>query len=851
MLLKGNASSNTLSGTSADDTIYGLGGDDTLTGADGNDVLIGDAIFTAPITRATTDASGAQLPIGGFPSTPVFSPDGTKLAYLGSYTTGVQSILVKDLLTGTLTDLGVQVSLNGKFSFSPDGAKIAFSTNRSLVPADTNGSGEDVYVKDLATGGYTLVSANAAGLVADNFYSSKAQFSPDGTKVLFESNADNLVPGDTNGVRDIFLKDLTSGAISRVSIGTLDEQGAVSSNANPIGSSNAVFSADGTQIAFQSDDNLLTNDTPHLNTFSQVYVKNLTNNILNLESQYISGTNHFVGNNGDSTNPEFSPDGSHIVFMSSATNFPGGNPLGRQQIYTKDMVHQSLSVQSDVVDLSHNVTLANRDSYNPVFSPDQSFILFSSEATNLTASDTNGITTDLLLKILSTGDFVDLSQNAAGVQGDGGSGGGGPTLQAVFSPDGSMVAYSSIADNLVPGDTNFEGDIFIATLGLGPFSNVPGLAGGNDMLDGGNGSDTLYGGPGNDTLFGGAGHDILNGGDGNDTLVGNADPFASESDTLDGGNGNDILYVEASDTISGGAGRDFVYVVNSNPIHIDMGATSIEWMQSDFGDDVIDASTQTVGVEIYSDGGNDTITGSAFDDIIWAGSGNDTVSGGDGNDVIVGDIGADSISGGNGNDSLYVDASDTFIDGGAGHDAAYITGGASMTIDLAATHIEFVADFVPGGSDDTIDGSGTSANLEVYAGAGTDAILGGSGNDFLWGEAGNDTISGGAGNDTLVGGTGADRLTGGPGTDALYGNSGNGGDGAVDTFVFTPNWGTDFVFDFEHGVDKLDLTAVGITFANLTLTNTPDGHCYVTFGSNLIAVANHTTANLTASDFLF
>jgi Ca2+-binding RTX toxin-like protein len=367
-------------------------------------------------------------------------------------------------------------------------------------------------------------------------------------------------------------------------------------------------------------------------------------------------------------------------------------------------------------------------------------------------------------------------------------------------------------------------------------------------LTGNSFSQTIVGNAGDNVIFGGDGSDTLIGGDGNDTLVGNDNIFLSETDTLNGGNGNDILYVESSDIISGGAGRDFVYVVNDNAIHIDMGATSIEWISSGFGSDVIDASTQTVGVEIYSDGGNDTITGSAFDDIIWSGSGNDTVVGGDGNDVIVGDIGADSISGGNGNDSLYVDASDTFIDGGAGFDAAYITGG-SMSINMAATHLEWVADFVDG--NDTIDGSGTSVNLEVYAAGGTDTVIGGSGNDFLWGGAGDDIVIGNSGNDVLVGGTGADRLTGGPGIDALYGNSGNGGDGAVDTFVFTPNWGTDFVFDFEHGLDKLDLTAVGITFADLTLTNTSDGHCYVSFGSNLICVANHTTANLTASDFLF
>ena len=125
---------------------------------------------------------------------------------------------------------------------------------------------------------------------------------------------------------------------------------------------------------------------------------------------------------------------------------------------------------------------------------------------------------------------------------------------------------------------------------------------------------------------------------------------------------------------------------------------------------------------------------------------------------------------------------------------------------------------MPGGGNDAIDGSGTSVNLEVYAAGGTDTVLGGTGNDFLWGGSGNDTVTGNNGNDTLVGETGADTLTGGAGTDALYGTSGNGGDSAVDTFVFTDGWGTDFVFDFEHDVDKLDVSAVtGLnSFADFT-----------------------------------
>ena len=126
--------------------------------------------------------------------------------------------------------------------------------------------------------------------------------------------------------------------------------------------------------------------------------------------------------------------------------------------------------------------------------------------------------------------------------------------------------------------------------------------------------------------------------------------------------------------------------------------------------------------------------------------------------------------------------------------------------------------------------------------------------DFLWGGSGNDTLTGNGGNDTLVGETGADRLTGGFGTDKLYGNSGNGGDGAIDTFVFGDDWGvTDFVFDFDPGVDKIDLIALGVTFSDLALTSTPDGHCHVDLalgGHTVISIANM-AGQITASDFLF
>jgi Ca2+-binding RTX toxin-like protein len=269
-------------------------------------------------------------------------------------------------------------------------------------------------------------------------------------------------------------------------------------------------------------------------------------------------------------------------------------------------------------------------------------------------------------------------------------------------------------------------------------------------------------------------------------------------------------------------------------------------MQAGFGDDTIDASTQTVRVDVFAGGGNDTMTGSNFDDNLWAGVGNDTLVGGNGNDLLFGDLGADSMSGGAGNDTIYADDSDTLLDGGTGTDNLYWTVDVGANFDMAARSIEWMQSQA---GNDTITAATGVANVTVFAGAGNDTITGGSGNDFLWGEAGNDTLVGNAGNDTLVGGPGADRLTGGPGTDNIYGNIGGGGDGAADTYVFDPNWGTDFVYDFDNGVDKFDMTTLGTTFAALTVTNSGP-HAQIAFAGNLIVVVN-AAGQIDAGDFQF
>src|SRR5260370_1067500 len=99
-------------------------------------------------------------------------------------------------------------------SISADGRYVAFRSDASnLVPGDTNGT-EDVVVRSLQAGAIASVSTNAGGDQGNSF-SSNPSISADGRYVAFISGAFNLVPGDTNGTQDVFVRDLQTGAITR------------------------------------------------------------------------------------------------------------------------------------------------------------------------------------------------------------------------------------------------------------------------------------------------------------------------------------------------------------------------------------------------------------------------------------------------------------------------------------------------------------------------------------------------------------------------------------------------------------------------------------------------------------
>ena len=143
---------------------------------------------------------------------------------------GQSDIFVKDLVSGVTTRVSTDsAAVQGNSdsddpSISGDGRYVAFQSYASnLVSGDTNGT-SDIFVKDLVSGVTTRVSTDSSA-VQGNSDSYAPSISGDGRYVAFQSYASNLVSGDTNGAYDIFVKDLVSGVTTRVSTDSSAVQG--------------------------------------------------------------------------------------------------------------------------------------------------------------------------------------------------------------------------------------------------------------------------------------------------------------------------------------------------------------------------------------------------------------------------------------------------------------------------------------------------------------------------------------------------------------------------------------------------------------------------------------------------
>ncbi len=402
------------------------------------------------IVRVSTDSAGGQS--NNYSDYPIVSADGRYVIFhsaatnlVAGDTNGDIDAFIKDTQTGVITRISTDGSGNqANDSSFPAGISAnnryvtLLSAATNLVAGDTNGA-RDVFVKDLQTGNVSRISTDSSGNQS-NGGSTDAQISADGRYVAFASVATNLVAGDTNGQNDIFVKDLQTGSISRANttnLGAEASSGLVSYWA---------FSANGRYVVFDSTaTNLVAGDT---NGQGDVFKKDMQTGVITRVSVNPSG----VQSVSLSYQAAVSADGRYVAFNAGGDDLAPGDSNGTYDTLVKDTQTGSLIIASSASD----GTQANDYSDYIDISSDGRYVVMDSSATNLVPNDTNG-NQDIFVKELQTGNIARLTRDTNGVQG-----GAGYSYNPSLSADGKYVAFYSDVTNLVLGDTNATSDIFLA-----------------------------------------------------------------------------------------------------------------------------------------------------------------------------------------------------------------------------------------------------------------------------------------------------------------------------------------------------------------------------------------------------
>ncbi len=419
----------------------------------GMTILSANAQSAETTTRVSVHSNGRQSSdessIQGSQS---ISADGRFIAFeslagnlVNGDTNRRQDIFVHDRETGNTERVSVASdgTQTGNPSFEPaisaDGRFVAFaSVATNLVNGDTNGF-NDIFVHDRETATTTRVSLASDGSQSNND-SSQPVISADGRFVAFQSIASNLVSGDSNDARDIFLHDRQTNTTTRISVAS---DGTQSNNR----SFQPVMSEDGRYIAFESRaSNLVSDDT---NSETDVFVYDRQTDTITS----ISVANDGSSGNGRSFDPAISGNGRFIAFSSFASNLVSDDTNNTRDIFVHDRQTGS------------NTRIVSGISSQPSLSRDGRLLAFGSLANNLVADDTNS-SQDIFVHDRQIGTTMRVSVAANGAQSNGNS------SFSMLSADGSTVVFASTANNLVSNDTNQVPDIFVRNLNTFPTTST-------------------------------------------------------------------------------------------------------------------------------------------------------------------------------------------------------------------------------------------------------------------------------------------------------------------------------------------------------------------------------------------
>jgi Tol biopolymer transport system component len=392
---------------------------------------------------------------------------------------------------GDADSVPIGVSTNGRYALFESSAS-------NLVAGDTNNAA-DVFVRDLVAGTTVLVSVSTNGGFGDDA-SYSSVMTPDGRYVAFASAADNLVPGDTNGIPDVFMRDLVSNTTRFVSVGAQNRAGYYYG----AGSDSPVITPDGRYLAFYSTAAGL---APGVQTVGDIYLRDVVagtttwvsadslsllqslgvaSNAVSF-SQVLSDDGRFVAFEA-SPYPQASPEPSLVVkydvqsgnselIETNASVTPASSfdsiqnvsmtPDGRFVAYVANALDNSGTTTSirlwDAQMRTNLLASANQSdsvssgslSDSPVLDDAGRFVAFVSSAPDLV---TNQIPGDFHLYLrdlqAATTTLIDADTNGVGSPID-------PTSAAAMSADGRLVAFDAQDGNLVPADRNRAYDVFV------------------------------------------------------------------------------------------------------------------------------------------------------------------------------------------------------------------------------------------------------------------------------------------------------------------------------------------------------------------------------------------------------
>lgn len=314
-----------------------------------------------------------------------------------------------------------------------EGRFVAFVSSAAIAGA--SGRHRQVFWRDRMTGVTQLVSSDAQG-AEGNGDSVAPAISADGLTVAFESTAGNLVPGDTNGVSDVFVWSALASVpgVQRASVGA----GGVQADG---GSFEPTLSGDGRVIAFSSGADNLTPGVSGTSTVN-VYRRDLVAGVNTLVSADARGAG--VGG----LRPALAEDGQRLAFWSYAANLVAGDNNGLWDIF----VHDQGSGAITRVSLATGGGERNQGSESasrvvaPAISGDGRWVAYATTASNVVAGDTNNAQ-DVFVVDTRDGSVVRASVGAGGLQGNGDSP-VGQGERVALSYDGRWLAYTTAADNL-------------------------------------------------------------------------------------------------------------------------------------------------------------------------------------------------------------------------------------------------------------------------------------------------------------------------------------------------------------------------------------------------------------------